>query len=293
MHPPEPLARGRQTVQWPFQSMATETEIPSPASPYQQRRATTQSTWQPQRSQYSDSGEGDSIERDIVPDYVVNFLRGETPESVALRKQSSVFGGSRTAEAQHADLVAHHQYQNHRSRIADFEGFHIREDSLSSLGGVDSRDGDEEQQFLPGEKAGGGSEWRGLAAGWRAGIALNVLLAFLVLIVGFVCLIVAISRSSLSEGRSAIFVGSCATATGIDWGLHAAIGIFVAALVAGANYVFQVLSSPTREEVTAAHQERKWLDIGIPSFRNFGRIEASRTFLAVVVLASAVFTQIM
>lgn len=289
----ESLARGRQTVQWPFQSIISEADIPSPTSPYQQRRATTQSAWQPQRSRDGDNAEGDSVERDIVPDYVVNFLRGETPESIAIRKQSRVFSGSKRTEPQHVDLVAHHQYQNHQSRIADFEGFHFRDDSLSLLGRPDSREGNEEQQFLSGEKADRGSVWRGLTAGWRAGIALNVLLMFLVLVAGFSCLIVAISRSSLSEGKSAIIAGSCDTVTSINLSFHAAISILVMTSVAGGNYVFQILSSPTRDEVTTAHHKRKWLDIGIPSFRNLGRIETSRMLLALVVLASAALTQIM
>ncbi|KAK4157725.1 hypothetical protein C8A00DRAFT_40003 [Chaetomidium leptoderma] len=129
--------------------------------------------------------------------------------------------------------------------------------------------------------------------GWRAGVALNVVVAFVVLITGFVCLIVAISGVSLSAGRSAIFEGPCATAAGVDWGVHAVVNVFVVVLVAGANYTFQVLSSPTRGEVNEAHGKGEWLDIGVPSFRNLGHIEGSRTVLAVVVLATAVFTQIM
>jgi hypothetical protein len=121
-----------------------------------------------------------------------------------------------------------------------------------------------------------------------------VLATFAILIAGFVCLVVAISGVSAAEaGRSAIFTGSCATARAIDKGLHAAINVLAVVLVAGANYTFQVLSSPTRGEVTAAHQDREWLDIGVPSFRNLGRIRGSRTLLAVVLLATAVSTQML
>jgi hypothetical protein len=124
-------------------------------------------------------------------------------------------------------------------------------------------------------------------------VALNVLVAFAVLIAGFVCLIVAISGVALDAGRSAIFVGGCAAARGVDWGSHAAVSVAVVVLVAGANYAFQVLSSPTRDEVTAAHRRGEWLDIGVPSFRNLGRVQGSRTLLAAVVLVTAVLTQIM
>jgi hypothetical protein len=120
-----------------------------------------------------------------------------------------------------------------------------------------------------------------------------VLAAFVVLMVGFVCVVVAISRAPLDAGRSAFFMGSCATARGIDWGVHAVISVFVVVLVAGANYAFQVIGSPTREEVMAAHLGREWADIGIPSFRNIRRIGRSRGFLAVMVVVTAALTQVM
>ncbi|KAK3301241.1 uncharacterized protein B0H64DRAFT_471194 [Chaetomium fimeti] len=184
----------------------------------------------------------------------------------------------------------------------------------SELGRVDSREGvpvgvGEEERFFLGEGArgekggvgggGGGDDggigewrvWRG--GGWRAMVAVIVLVTLAVLITGFVCLVVAISGVDVEAGRSAVFEGDCGRAAAVDWGLHAVINVFVVVLVGAANYVFQVLSSPTREEVAAAHQRGGWLDIGIPSLRNLKRIEGGRALLAVVVLATAVFTQIM
>ncbi|KAK4241300.1 hypothetical protein C8A03DRAFT_41246 [Achaetomium macrosporum] len=358
------LTPGRHSAQWPFQSIVTTTdaEIPispistsSPASYYQNRQSTAtttrRSTWQPYRppnnstynSWHSSSSSGEAAiaptERDIVPDYVANFIRGEqpTPEKT-VHVHDSRWGnpvyyygeGRRAATPQRrgVDIVVPQQQhldqrQLHRSRVADFEGFEFSHDDgeFESLERGESREGpdndeeEEQQRFLPcpgedgwellGEKGdggggGGGSGWwekccNGMGGGgWRAGVAMIVLATFAILIAGFVCLVVAISGVSLEEaGRSAIFAGSCATARGIDWGLHAAINVLVVALVAGANYTFQILSSPTRSEVTAAHQGREWLDIGVPSFRNLGRIRGSRTLLAVVLLATAVSTQML
>jgi hypothetical protein len=79
----------------------------------------------------------------------------------------------------------------------------------------------------------------------------------------------------------------------VDWGLHAVVNVFAVGLVAATNYAFQVLSSPTREEVTAAHKRGEWLDIGVASVRNLGKIERSRAVLSVLVLASALLIQIM
>jgi hypothetical protein len=76
-------------------------------------------------------------------------------------------------------------------------------------------------------------------------------------------------------------------------GLHAVISVFVVGLVAAANYAFQVLGSPTREEVDAAHARRDWVDVGVPSLRNLGRVRAGRGVLAVVVVSAAVLTQVL
>ena len=64
----------------------------------------------------------------------------------------------------------------------------------------------------------------------------------------------------------------------------------------------QRLSAPTRTEINEAHAKRKYLDIGIPSFRNLGRIGHFRTLLWMVLACSslplhllynsAIFTQI-
>jgi hypothetical protein len=103
----------------------------------------------------------------------------------------------------------------------------------------------------------------------------------------------ALSRGSGIAGKAVLFSGPCAKTSTINWGLHAAINVFVVVVVAGANYVFQVLSSPTRTEVAVAHFRRQWLDVGIPSFRNLAHVEGRRVGLAVSVLVAAAFTQIM
>lgn len=277
----ERSGRGRQTVQWPFQSIATETtDISSPAVSHFARRA----TWEP-RGLLSRDSDSDTIAKDLIPDYVINYIRGETPESLARRQRNGRNLGEREI-----GLAFH---RAHQSRTAEFGGFYDEATTRSAFSGVDSAAGDDEQQhILPGQRNPDGG-WRRLLVGWRAGIALNVLLSFVVLVAGFVCLILAISKVSISAGESVIYAGSCPTASHINWGLHAAISVFAMVMVAGANYVFQVLSSPTRAEVTRAHGKKKWLDIGIPSVRNFAHIASSRVFLAVTILLVAVVTQVM
>ncbi|KAK3360111.1 hypothetical protein B0T25DRAFT_449554 [Lasiosphaeria hispida] len=277
--PPQRPVRGRQTVQWPFQSIATETEISSPTAPAPFAR---RATWQQPKRRDAD---GDSIDQDLIPDYVINYIRGETPETVARRKRNNGKLGERNID------IAH-QHRPHESRAADFEGFPFNNETNSRLGSSDDGLDEERRHILSGSREKQERGWRKLMVGWRAGVALNVLLSFVILVAGFVCLVLAISKASLSAGKSVLFAGSCTTASNINWGLHAVINVFAVILLGGANYVFQVLSSPTRTEVAVAHFRKKWLDIGIPSFRNLAHIENSRTFLAVAILTAAALTQV-
>jgi hypothetical protein len=50
-------------------------------------------------------------------------------------------------------------------------------------------------------------------------------------------------------------------------------------LLSASNYTMQCLSAPTRSEVDDAHSTGKWLDIGVPSVRNLGRIARKRVIL--------------
>ena len=245
----------------------------------------------------------ESVNEDLIPDYVINYLRGETPEMVARRKKNGGKLGERAVDMTH-------QHRPHESRAGILDG--VSETSSERLGfwGEDGgvTGGDEERRnILPGTgprwkrwsgvvTGGTGSRgWKRWTAGWRAGVGLNALLAGAILLVGLICFVIlaAWKGKDVFKGRIVIHEGSCSTISGIDWGIHAAINILGVVLLAGANYTFQVLSSPTREEVTAVHEKKKWLDIGIPSFRNLGYVAKNRSLLAVVILLVAIFTQVM
>ena len=207
-----------------------------------------------------------------------------------------------------------HQHRPHESRAGILEEVHS-ETSSERLGfwgedgevGGSGTGGDEERRnILPGSSrwkrlsgamtGGNGSrKWKRWTAGWRAGVGLNAFLAGLILLAGLICFVILAAWKGIDafKGRTVIYEGSCSTISAIDWGVHAVINILGVVLLAGANYTFQVLSSPTREEVTAAHERKKWLDIGIPSIRNLGYVAKNRSLLAVVILLVAVFTQVM
>lgn len=275
------VQRGRQTVQWPFQSVSTDTDVPAtPTAAWVYDRPVT---WEPKRSRDADQV---SLDDDIIPDYVRNYLRGETPESVARRKRNGGKLGERGVD------IAH-QHRPHQSRVADFEGFRESGPSPSQTG---ESLGDDEGRYI---LAAGAREkpergwWRGFAVGWRAGVVVSGVLALVMLAVAVGGLVFGIARGVDGVGQSVLFSGSCETVATVDWSLHVVISVMVGVTVVGGNYVFRILGSPTREEVDVAHSKGERLDIGAPSFRNLAHIDARRTAMAVVMLLAAALTQAM
>lgn len=284
---PPPSRRGRKgiAVHWPFQSIATDTmSIFTSHTPEVFRRTTVQV---PKRGVENDTTPG-TRDSTLIPDYVVNFIRGETPETVARRKQN---GGNQGLRA--VDIT--HQHRHQRSHMALLEGVNENEarrayDAMSNF--TWSSTMTQLQQMLPWANEKPGMRGR-LVSGWRFGVFVNILLTLIILITGFICVVLAGTKKAGLAGEMDLFTGSCQGARNMDWGLHALISVFVLILIVGANYVFQVLSSPTRSEVSRAHNRKQWLEIGVPSVRNFKHIGKGRVALAIILLAVAVATQIM
>ncbi|KAI0099499.1 hypothetical protein F4814DRAFT_116919 [Daldinia grandis] len=261
-----PSNASRPSFAWPFHGRHGS-EVPSTA----RSSHFTLRTWGQPRSFFRPHEDTASIDRSIVPDYVVNFLRGETPETLAQKKKQKKWGAHGIEVTPRRGTFASHpiEFGNYISPSSD-----VGRDLDTS--------GNWSQQ----------SNIRRHITGWRGGIIFNTLISFLILLVGIICLILVITKSKLISGESSIFSGDCTTAEHINVGIHIAINIFCVAILSGANYVFQVLSSPTRRELTTAHGNRNWLDIGIPSLRNFTHISGFRASIAIIALLSAVVTQV-
>jgi hypothetical protein len=75
--------------------------------------------------------------------------------------------------------------------------------------------------------------------------------------------------------QPALFMGSCSTANRLNTAVHLLINILSTVLLAASNFCMQLLIAPTRNQINRAHRKRQWLDIGIPSLRNFRHV--SRT----------------
>ncbi|KAI1381015.1 hypothetical protein F4677DRAFT_208613 [Hypoxylon crocopeplum] len=253
------------SLAWPFHGRNTS-EVPSTT----RSSRFTFRTWQP-RTFFRPHDDTASIDRSIVPDYVVNFIRGETPETLARKKEQRKWGEHGVEITPRRDTFVSHpiEFGNYYSSSTDLSNDLNTHSSWSRQSGI-----------------------RRHVTGWRGGVIFNSLVSFLILVVGIICLILVIAKARLLSGESAIYSGDCTTANHINVGIHIVIDVFGVALLSGANYVFQVLSSPTRREVATAHGNKRWLDIGIPSIRNFSHISGFRATVVVIILLSAVATQV-
>lgn len=255
-----------------------------------------------------------TVDKDLIPDYVINYLRGETPESLARKKyrqtHHAAFAGSEGARGGRSDGSP-----EPRPRAAGGRGagagagpghrhyYSSGDHDSSSSSGTSSTSRERMLPPMPEEGGGGekggnggathGGGWRRQLTGWRGGVLLICIVTSLVLVVGFVCLILAVSKTRMLGGESTVYAGSCANTARVEWGIRTVANIAAIVMLAGANYVFQVLTSPTRAEVSAAHDSRRWLDIGIPSIRNLRSIAASRVALACAVLLAALVGGVM
>ncbi|MCJ1423441.1 hypothetical protein MMC29_001324 [Sticta canariensis] len=76
-----------------------------------------------------------------------------------------------------------------------------------------------------------------------------------------------------------LFEGSCSRVKTNDTIYHILINILSTLLLGASNLSMQLLAAPTRREVDKAHSEGKWLDIGVPSWRNLRSISRIRLLM--------------
>ncbi|KAH7385181.1 hypothetical protein DE146DRAFT_702199, partial [Phaeosphaeria sp. MPI-PUGE-AT-0046c] len=125
--------------------------------------------------------------------------------------------------------------------------------------------------------------------GWRMGILIGVCSSAFVLSCNI--LAVAVITSIATENRGPILEIMSGSATSISrWStaLHLVINVFSSLLLAASNYTTQVLCSPTRADLDAAHQKGTWLDVGLLGIRNFRYLPRGRVVLALLLSVSSI-----
>lgn len=92
-------------------------------------------------------------------------------------------------------------------------------------------------------------------------------------------LIFAIILSTKYKHSDAVVIlheGDCGQIKRLNTIFHVAINILGSLLLGASNLCMQLLAAPTRAEVDRAHLKGKWLDIGVPSWRNLSHISNKR-----------------
>ncbi|GIZ48253.1 hypothetical protein CKM354_001132100 [Cercospora kikuchii] len=125
-------------------------------------------------------------------------------------------------------------------------------------------------------------------AAWRVTVLYGIGVAVFVLVTNIVVLAWANISFPLSGGIATVYTGPCKTSRIITIWVDLAINGFSTLLLAASNNCAQILSSPTRAEITSAHSRMKWLDIGVPSVRNLAAIPRWRACLWAVLFASSI-----
>lgn len=89
----------------------------------------------------------------------------------------------------------------------------------------------------------------------------------------------ALAKFDLSSLIGTIEEGKCEQTKHLDLWLHFAINVLSTLLLGASNYCMQCLSFPTRAEINRAHNEKRWLDIGVPSVKNLRRVSRRKITL--------------
>lgn len=115
--------------------------------------------------------------------------------------------------------------------------------------------------------------------GWHVGVIACAATSGAVLLINTVLTIWASVKFDLSSLIGTIQEGKCDQTKHLGLWLHLAINVLSTLLLSASNYCMQCLSSPTRAEINKAHNEKRWLDIGVPSVKNLRRVSWRRITL--------------
>ncbi|CEF74722.1 unnamed protein product [Fusarium graminearum] len=96
------------------------------------------------------------------------------------------------------------------------------------------------------------------------------------------------AADSTETSRRIMYEGTCSTTRNINLVIHLIINVFGSILLSASNYGMQCLSTPTRADVDRAHAQGKWVDIGIPSFRNLWKVSLWRVVLWWLLVLSSI-----
>ncbi|KAF6796528.1 hypothetical protein CSOJ01_13126 [Colletotrichum sojae] len=109
------------------------------------------------------------------------------------------------------------------------------------------------------------------SSSWRQAAFYFSIAAFSTFLVNLIFVLWAIiqKRDTFENGVGTLLDRDCSTIKLLNTAIHVLINILSIVLLAGSNYCMQCLMAPTRPEIDDAQARQQWLDIGVPSVRNF------------------------
>ncbi|KAF8241402.1 hypothetical protein K440DRAFT_591950 [Wilcoxina mikolae CBS 423.85] len=90
----------------------------------------------------------------------------------------------------------------------------------------------------------------------------------LVFLINLIATVWAVMKYPVEAGIGTFFSGHCEDVKIMSIWIHFGINALGTLALSSSNYTQQVLMSPTRADINKAHNQGRWLDIGVPSVRN-------------------------
>ncbi|RAH64743.1 uncharacterized protein BO66DRAFT_415656 [Aspergillus aculeatinus CBS 121060] len=128
---------------------------------------------------------------------------------------------------------------------------------------------------------------------WMQGALLCAYIATAIASVNFIFILIAMGigyskrTTAHSFSRLRLYHGHCNRTSHWATAIHIIINLFSTALLAASSHAMQCVGAPTREDVDQEHKQRRWLDIGVVSWRNFRIMNPKRKVLWLLLLLSS------
>ena len=128
----------------------------------------------------------------------------------------------------------------------------------------------------------------GKTQGYHFGALFSAGVTAIVLVSNLIIFAYEASQNKGSFGVALIQEGNCNNTKNLATWLHLIINVLSTGLLGCSNYTMQCLASPTRKEINKAHRQGTWMEIGVPSLSNLGRISKQRLALWILLGLSSI-----
>lgn len=113
-------------------------------------------------------------------------------------------------------------------------------------------------------------------------------LTALVLVINVAWLAWAASHYELENGYGALQEGSCESSESLNRWIHLVINVLSTGLLLGSSAFMAAALAPSRQEIKKAHQQGKWLSVGLLSSRNVFGVSSKKTMACAILALTSV-----